>query len=188
MPAQPRNTASLPSVSTATRHTSVTILRASGSVARMDAEALPSEAVMVGQILCPSDRACERGDDAETAAEKTRGVHGRFRDTDDRSGRELAGSVDAGVAETGNDVAVDPGGLAAGDLGENAWDTEGFVDVAFDRHRSHGWADRIDDRARADYGPGTVTDRCGHRTRGVRIDDLDEHVRDPMLSLECRSW
>ena len=60
----------------------------------MNAEAMASEAVVVRQILGPSDGASESGDDAEPAAENARSAHRCLGDADDRTGREFAGDPD----------------------------------------------------------------------------------------------
>src|SRR5690349_1699704 len=59
--------------------------------------ALPLQAVDPREVPRPADGAAQRRHDAEGAPEQRRGLHRRLGDPDDRPGRRLAGSVQAGV-------------------------------------------------------------------------------------------
>jgi hypothetical protein len=101
------------------------------------------------------------------------GVHGGLGNADHRSPRHLAGGVQAGVAEAGDDVAVDVFVFAKADRGQQTRHAHRLVVVAFDGRRAAFRRDAGDRGAGCDDRPRAARDRCGHRLGGVRVDDPD---------------
>ncbi len=114
-------------------------------------------------------------------------MEGGLADPDHGAGGARAGCVEAGVAETGDDVGVDAVALGAADHVEHAGDGVGLVDVALDRDRALAGVLGQDARARRGGGASGSADLGRHGGGGVRVDDEEAHQTSPAPASEpCR--
>ena len=88
------------------------------------------------------DGAGRQGDDDETVRDQARGLQGGFGHADDRTGGDLAGGGDTGVAEAGDHEGVGVG-LVLANLLEHTDGGDGLLGVAFDARHAGG---RVDTR------------------------------------------
>ena len=84
--------------------------------------------------LAVGDGAGRHGDDDEPVRHQAGGLQSGFGHPDDRTGGDLAGRVDTGVAEAGDDECVGVG-LVRTDLLDDADGGDGLLGVAF--HARH---------------------------------------------------
>ncbi len=106
------------------------------------------------------------------------GLQRRLGHADDGSGGALAGAGEPGVAEAGDDVAVDALCLAALHLGEDARCAVDLVDVRLDGGGEVLGVARGHGRPGAGDRPGRCEHGGGHRLARVRVEDPDVAHRD----------